>query len=119
MARLLLFIFFLPPAFAQESFWQSQRFSVAEFVAAQGWDAAITQREFSECKSWEELNPIIPRHTAERAAYFAVTASAVIGTTWLLFRRGHPRLSKFLLRGATVMEVQAATRTSINGARCP
>jgi hypothetical protein len=115
---LLLCLISLAAAAEKPSFWKAERAWLPTYVALQGWDAAVTQRGFSNCTAWHESNPVMPSSTGPRAAYFAGTAGAVIGASWVLHRAGHRKLSRAVLIGASAVEFQAATRTTVNGGRC-
>jgi len=81
------------------------------FLALTGIDAAATQAGFAGStagRPWHEQNPLVPRSSTGRAAYFTAGAAGTIGLAWWLHRWGHGRLARGVLAAGIVMEGYAA-----------
>ena|SRR5947209_18216995 len=116
LCRLVVLVLLLTvQGYAQDRFWNTETtLTVAAITAATGVDAYTTNRGFENYHEWHEANPLIPRARAGRVGYFAGTYVVPVAGAWLLYRAGHPRLAKWVLRVHLGVETQAAIYTGLH-----
>ena len=102
----------------ERKFWDSpNKVLVPSYLALTASDAVATERLWRSGRGWSESNPLIPNSRAGRVAYFAGTAAAVLGASYLAHRTGHHKWERAILWIGTATEAQASASSWIRGPR--
>jgi len=106
------------PSLKDHKFWDTQnKILVPSYLALTASDAAATERLWRSGPGWSESNPLVPDSRAGRVVYFAGTAAAVLGVSYLAHRTGHHKWERAILWVGTATEAQASTLSWYRGPR--